>query len=273
MNIIKSFARKWLPPEVKRILLQVRNNGTRFEGEFENWEDAASRCTGYDTEHILAKVLDSTIKVKNGDAAFERDSILFNDIEYDWPVTTGLMWAAAQSQGKLNVLDFGGALGSSYFQNKKFLELLHDVQWNVVEQANYVQAGLSHIQNSRLRFYKSIDDLYLENRPNTILLSSVLQYLPDPKTIIKKIIKLGAKVIILDKTIVNKSSKNKIYVQHVPANIYLASYPCYSLSEEKLISLFGLGYRLESSFESLSFPELSRIDSQFKGFIFSKSCE
>jgi putative methyltransferase (TIGR04325 family) len=38
-------------------------------------------------------------------------------------------------------LDFGGSLGSSYFQNKKFLDALRLVEWNVVEQENFVATG------------------------------------------------------------------------------------------------------------------------------------
>ena len=72
-------------------------------------------------QDILDKVLAATLKVKQGQAVFERDSVLFDEIEYSWPLLAGLMWAAASNGGKLNVLDFGGALGSSYYQNRKFL--------------------------------------------------------------------------------------------------------------------------------------------------------
>jgi putative methyltransferase (TIGR04325 family) len=37
-------------------------------------------------------------------------------------------------------------LGSSYFQNRKFLQSLPDVRWNVVEQPHYVDAGRKYIE-------------------------------------------------------------------------------------------------------------------------------
>lgn len=130
----------------------MRWGGIRFEGNYSTWEAAAAQCTGYDAAPILAKVLDATLRVKRGEAAYERDSVLFDEIEYTSPVTEALMWAAAQSGGRLDVLDFGGALGSSYFQNRAFLADLPQVRWSVVEQAHYVEAGREHIQDETLRF-------------------------------------------------------------------------------------------------------------------------
>ena len=45
------------------------------------------------------------MKVKKGEAVYERDSMIFDQIEYSWPVLFGLMWAAAQNSGYLKVLD------------------------------------------------------------------------------------------------------------------------------------------------------------------------
>ena len=239
MNVFKELARDWLPPVLVRWFRQVRGGGIRFEGDFPTWEEANSLCTGYDAEEILAKVLASTLKVKHGEAAAERDSVLFDQIEYAWPVLAGLMWAAARSSGRLNVLDFGGALGSSYFQNRNFLQSLPDVRWNVVEQPHYVDAGRKHIQDEHLRFYKTIVECLSENRPNVILLSSVLQYLESPADLISELNKVGALCLVVDRTPFTLQAKDKLVVQKVPATIYSASYPMwiFSLSEfEKLLA-------------------------------------
>lgn len=86
MSFIKSFAKDWLPPTVLKAVRSLRGEQIRFEGEYASWDDASMNCTGYDADHILSKVLDATLKVTSGDAAFERDSILFDEIEYNWPV-------------------------------------------------------------------------------------------------------------------------------------------------------------------------------------------
>lgn len=268
MSVIKSLARDWLPPVVTRALRKVHGVGIRFEGEFSTWEEAAARCSGYDAEHILAKVLDTTLKVKRGEAAFERDSVLFDEIEYAWPVLAGLMWAAARNGGVLNVLDFGGALGSSYFQNRKFLQALPAVRWNVVEQAHYVQAGQEHIQDEYLRFYTTIDACLTENQPNVILLSSVLQYLPDPASVFQLLTAVRANTLILDRTCyANDGVKPIIKIQTVPSKIYAASYPCRFFNEHELIrDLNSRGYSLLETF-----PSLDKLDDSatWKGHIFT----
>jgi putative methyltransferase (TIGR04325 family) len=228
---LKRLARSCLPPTVVRWIRPPRaEEDILFEGDFATWNDARTRCSGYDAKDILAKVLTATLKVRNGEAAFERDSVLFKDVEYAWPLLAGLMWAAARNRGKLNVLDFGGSLGSSYFQNRKFLQTLPEVCWNVVEQAHYVEAGRSHIQSDGLRFYQSIEDCLKETQPNVILLSSVLQYLESPFKLLSELEKIGASCLIVDRTPFSTHSEDKLFVQRVPAWIYSASYPMWVFS-------------------------------------------
>jgi putative methyltransferase (TIGR04325 family) len=239
MSILKALAYAWSPPVLMDWIHQIRGGEVRFEGDFSTWEEASVRCSRYDTQEILDRVLAATLKVKRGEAAFERDSVLFDQIDYAWPMLAGLMWAGACNGGRLNVLDFGGALGSSYFQNRKFLQSLSDVRWNVVEQSHYVEAGLLHIQDERLRFYRTLEECLTENQPNVILLSSVLQYIESPNNLVDKLSKVGAKCLVIDRTPFSVYEKDRLVNQRVPAAIYSASYPMwiFSLSMfEKLLA-------------------------------------
>jgi putative methyltransferase (TIGR04325 family) len=234
---LKNFLREWLPPIIVCWISGMKGVGNRFEGNYANWEEARAQCGGYDSKDILEKVLTATRKVKSGEAVYERDSVIFDSIEYTWPVTSGLMWAAARNNGQLNVLDFGGSLGSSYFQNRKLLEALPQVAWNVVEQPHYVEAGQEYIQDEQLGFYKTIDECLLENQPNVILLSSVLQYLEDPMALFKKLSSVNATCLIIDKTPFSSGSKDKLLVQRVPSSIYSASYPMWVFSMQKFLQI------------------------------------
>ena len=267
---LKTLTCDWLPPAIVRQIRRRRSADIRFDEEYATWQDATENCTGYDAEGILGKVLSATLKVKNGEAVYERDSVIFDQIEYSWPILTGLMWAASQNSGCLKVLDFGGSLGSSYFENRLFLNSLPNFSWNIVEQTHFVVAGKKHIQGKYLRFFETIDDCVQDIKPNAILLSSVLQYLRDPGKIIDTLIKIGSDVILIDRTIVNSNSLNKIYIQHVPSTIYSTSYPCYSLSESWLLNRIGKTYDMAADFTSLNFPALRGINSEFKGYIFKK---
>ena len=210
-NILKKIMVDWCPPICLRLFRQFRKGDSlSFEGDYSTWFEASVNCTGYDAEEILAKVLAATLKVKHGEAVFERDSVLFDQIEYVWPLLSGLMWAAARSGGRLNVLDFGGALGSSYFQNRRFLQTLPDVRWNVVEQSHYVDAGRAHIEDEKLRFYKSIDECLTVNQPNVILLSSVVQYLESPTDLIRELNRVGALCLIFDRTPFSLNREDKL---------------------------------------------------------------
>lgn len=247
MNSVRALFKDWVPPIALRAARQMRGGRIRFEGDYTNWEEAAAKCSGYDAEHILAKVLDATLTVIRGEAAFERDSVLFDEIEYAWPMLAGLLWAAARNGGVLNVLDFGGALGSSYFQNRKFLQGLPEVRWNVVEQSHFVQAGQKHIQDDRLRFYSTIDACLAESQPNVILLSSVLQYLPSPLDVLTDLSQCNATSLIIDRTPFSAQSKDALVIQHVPSNIYSASYPMWIFSQDLFCQHVSCRWKLLAS--------------------------
>jgi putative methyltransferase (TIGR04325 family) len=233
MNDLRSLVKEFFPPILLRLLNKITSRSNYCETDMSNWDDINSYCDGYDKKEILKKVLEATIKVKNGEAAFERDSVVFEHHQYVWFVLTGLMWVAARHNGVLNVLDFGGSLGSSYFQNRRFLKSIPDVTWSVVEQKHYVDAANKHIKEERLRFYKTIEECLLENKPNVIILSSVLQYLESPSDILDEINKVGAKCLILDRTPFYDGDKDRLIVQNVPSAIYSASYPMWIFSRKK----------------------------------------
>lgn len=200
MSSIKPLMKDWLPPVLLRAVRHIRGKRICFEGNYKTWEEAAALCTGYDANPILDKVLEATLKVKRGEAVFERDSVLFDEIQYSWPVTAALMWAAARNNGELNVLDFGGSLGNSYFQNRKFLSSLKSVSWHVVEQAHFVDKGKAYIEDDVLKFHTSIEESVKSVSPNVILISSVAQYLPDPPWLFGQINSVEADVLLFDRT-------------------------------------------------------------------------
>jgi len=244
MSPISRFVKDCIPPITLQFLQKFKGGNVRFEGNYPSWNEAATKCTGYDTRDILEKVLAATLTVKRGEAMFERDSVLFNDVQYVWPLLAGLLWAAARDGGRLNVLDFGGALGSIYFQNRKFFQSLLVVRWNVIEQVHYVEAGQSNIQDEQLHFYKTIADCLEQNQPSVILLSSVLQYIEDPSVIFSQLTKVGAKCLIIDRTPFSEYDDDKILIQRVPSSIYAATYPMRVFSYSKFMTMLGEDWRL-----------------------------
>jgi putative methyltransferase (TIGR04325 family) len=206
-------------------------------GDFHSWNEAMCASTGYDSEIILEKTKTALLKVKSGDVAYERDSVLFDKIQYAWPVLAGLLWVAARSGGRLNVMDFGGSLGSSYYQNQAFLSSLPvAARWNIVEQSKHVGIGKAHFEDDCLRFYKSIAECLTDTRPNIVLLSSALQYLEHPYKIFDQIQELPCDHIIIDRTPFWDGLCDRLCVQTVPPSIYPASYPSWIFSRQQFFS-------------------------------------
>ena len=184
------------------------------------------------------------MKVKMGEAAYERDSVLFDQVQYSWGLLAGLQLGAARNAGRLSVMDFGGSLGSTYFQNRRFLELLPRFEWNIVEQAQFVRVGQADFQDEALRFHHSIDACVKAQLPNVAVFSSSLQYLPDPHSILEEIIGHDFDVVIFDRTPFISAERDLLTVQTVPASIYPASYPSWFFSRKGLERHFEAKYDL-----------------------------
>ncbi|MFZ2957917.1 MAG: methyltransferase, TIGR04325 family [Candidatus Ozemobacteraceae bacterium] len=263
---MKEAIKQFVPPVFLRLYL--RRNTYGWFGDYPTWADAQHECMGYDAANILEKCKNSLTKVKNGTAVYERDSVLFDRIEYSWPVLAGLLRCAAENGGKLHVLDFGGSLGSSYFQNRFFLSSLQEFTWSIVEQKHFVACGKENFQDAVLKFYETIGLCMKERKPNALLLSSVLQYLETPYASLKQFLDLGVEYIIIDRTAFIEREKDLITIQKVPPDIYEASYPSWAFNEKKFTSFFSQKYDMITEFSSL---DISNFDGMiFKFFLFRK---
>jgi len=95
MTLISSKTlKKWLPPILVSNLKNIARSNIRLCGRYSNWQEALARCEGYDSDEILERTLTATQKVKKGQAVYQRDGELFEQIIYSWPVTSALMFAA-----------------------------------------------------------------------------------------------------------------------------------------------------------------------------------
>ncbi len=231
------------------ILLEYwRSYRSPWKGDYIDWNSAKADCGSYNSEIIFDKVFDSTLKVKNNKAVYERDSVLFEKKEYSWPLAFALAWCCSENN-KLEVLDFGGALGSSFYQNKDFLNL-SKTKWVVVEQDRFVKLGNSKIADKNLKFESSIENAFNSYQINFVLISSTLQYLDDPYLILQSISSFKPKYIFLDRLSIVDKERDIITKQTVSSDIYEASYPCRFFNKKNIYSLLEKDYELISEFDS-----------------------
>ncbi len=261
------YIKDFIPPILLRYGRRLIKRRYGWHGDYKTWADALEASSGYDSEIILEKVKISLLKVKNGTAVFERDSILFDKIQYSWPITSGLMWAASSCNSDLRVLDVGGSLGSSYFQNLKFTDSLNSVRWGIVEQRKFVEIGKKDFENKILSFHTTIAEGMAIVKPNVILLSSVLSYIETPYELIEELLSYKIQFIFIDRTSFMNRKQDRISIQKVHPSIYPASYPAWIFSEEKFVGFFAEEYDLVEDFEALDGPV---DDIFFKGFLFRK---
>lgn len=255
LQMIKNFIKKIVPPillDITRFIFNTVNGQSKTEvwsGDYSTWTEAQAKCTGYNTEIILEKCKIALLKVKNGEAVYERDSVIFNEIHYSFGLLAGLQKAALENDGKLCVLDFGGSLGSSYYQNKGFLSSLKELQWCIVEQAHFVECGKEYFEDDQLKFFSTIEECLAIHQPNVLLLSSVLQYLENPYEWIEKFVNLNIPFIIIDRTALIDNEKDILTVQNVPLSIYSASYPAWFFNFDHIIKAFTFNYELIIDFD------------------------
>lgn len=245
-------------------------------GNYASWEQAAASSDGYDKLSILTKTKEALLKIKTGEAVYERDSVLFDKKIYPFPLITYLLSDALQKGQALNVLDFGGSLGSTYFQVKDFLTAKLCSSWNVVEQPHYVECGKQNFEDDKLKFFYTIQDCLKQTPVDVLILSSVLPFLPNPHQFLNELVTYGFEKIIIDRTFFINSSNDRLTIQHVWPSVYEASYPAWFLNEAKLLSHFKDNYYVKGEFSSyVSEEAILTIDHMpigyTKGFCLSKN--
>lgn len=227
--------------------------------------------SGYSSEAILQRTREAMLKVRDGEAVYERDSVLFDEVHLSFPLLAALLRTAVASDGHLSVLDFGGALGSSYFQCRGFLGPVRELEWLVVEQPGHVACGRRDFQTPQLRFYESVEECLLHHCPTALLLSSVLQYLPDPYQTLSRLLGQQLRCVVIDRTGFLRSGRERLAVQHTPSSIYSATYPIWFFSEETMLAAIdAAGYNLVCDFDALDHLSPEGEEAYYKGFCFER---
>jgi putative methyltransferase (TIGR04325 family) len=270
MNI-KAIARRWLPPALISHLKPLLKRGIYYSGNYPDWASAEGHSSGYDAALILERVKQARVEVMAGRAVYERDSVIFDEVKHSFPVLAGLLRAAIESSNQLSVLDFGGSLGSTYFQCRDFLSMLPLLKWGVVEQEHFVNCGRGLLETDELRFFFTIADCVRQNAPNVALLSSVLQYLPQPYNVVDELMDSCVPYIVIDRTPFGDYNADWITIQHVPPSIYEASYPCWVFDKKKFLERFVGRYQVIALFNGSDDPGVANgLGITFGGMILCK---
>lgn len=198
---------------------------------------------GYDALSIYEKMKNAALLVREGKACYERDGVLFYEKEY-YLQLLAVLYEIVLIENEINLVDFGGGFGSTYFQNKDKLKVcMNKISWNIVEQKHFVAYAEKYFQSSELKFFYNIEEIC---KFNCLLFGSSLQYLDNYKQYLRFARKKKCKYIIVDRIPVSNEEWYSIEQVHEP--IYEASYPIHIFNENKIIEFIeSLGYKLKQS--------------------------
>ena len=225
---------------LRRLLKLKRRSRSAFKsrgGYFEthsSWKELEEKSTGYQSPEILSAVSSASKLVLDGLASYERDGVAFGAPQYSWPLLSLLLWEAARNQGSLRVLDYGGSLGSSFLQHRPWFADLKDVEWDIVEQDEFVVEGRVMDFPTNLKFLSVNDFTVARKTYDVALFGSSLQYCEHPLRVLRKTAERTKSLVILDRSPFSDDAA-RLVLQVVPPNIYRASYPMHILNKEETI--------------------------------------
>lgn len=241
LRSVKPYLSSWLPVSVVERYRRLRRPRIYY-GEYANWAAARAASRGYDDGAVLQKALAAAREVAAGRACWERDGVTFQQKEINASLLAVLRRIAKTEGDRLELVDFGGALGSTWGQHRDELADIGQVSWRVVEQPHYVEAG-REFANDRLGFYVSIGASLKAGPADSILLSGVLSYLEDPGAVLAEVAALGFRHVVIDRTAFAEDGRQKIVVQH-PLVQSGCSYPCWLFEPEKLLAPLKADYQV-----------------------------
>jgi len=262
--MFKYYLKLILPNFIIKLINKFFKRDIRFVGNYSSWKEATHNSLGYDNKQIFLKSRNSFLKVISKEAKYERDSVLFYSEAVNYPLIDILNKIQKKNKTCLNILDFGGSFGSTYFQNYSILKNKNKFNWSIVEQEKIVKYVKKFELEDNLSFYLSIKNYMAKYKPDIVLFSSVVQYLEHPYKIIHYLLKKKIKNIFFLKTPFT-NNKDLIKVQIVPKHIYDASYPIRIFNEHNFLKLFReSNYKITPHF----IPDEKIGAIVFKNFIF-----
>ncbi len=264
MNRFRESIKLYIPPIILvgarkiRLRLAGKRPSPDFEGPYSTWQDAAANAAGWDAPAILGKTLDLSLKIRDGLIEFQQDLVEYGRIRYSETIIAFLAMASGMNDGKLDIVDFGGSLGTNFAQNRKLLRPFVDggkCHWIIIERPPTVDLGRKHFSDQSLRFFATLDELkaQCDQVPTSFLFSGSMQYIEEPFTLLDQIIEGGMNLVAFDRLFVSTKKQHQIFIQH-----HRATYPTWCFSRNLFVeTMSSKGFVLVEEF---SFPPGEQFD-------------
>lgn len=220
---------------------------------YNNWQTAENQCDGYATAPVLESIVNASRAVAQGNALYERDGVTHHSFAENAYLIAALRHILTV-EGRFQVLDFGGSLGSLYRQHRWFLCDFRDFVWCVVEQKSFVETGKRLFENNKLKFEETIAEAYKKHKPNLAVISNSLQRMECPFEVLEDLAKRDISYLFIEQIPLIKSVENRITQSFFPAKKCQASYPSWLFSETKFKEKLRQYYHILNEFEAPEAP-------------------
>lgn len=169
---------------------------------------------------------------------------------------------------RVRILDFGGALGSHYFDAKRLYRDAFGFEWVVSETNTMADAGNEHFANEELRFvadWREAKDL----EPSVVLVRGALQYIEDPIETLRGLLSYGPGHIVLDVLPLIPGERDRLTIQRLRSRP--GAYPCWFFSERLWLEILEEEYAVRLRWELRGNHEkLDGTKVRFQGLLLQK---
>jgi putative methyltransferase (TIGR04325 family) len=242
----------WLQPRLERLarLLVGKAPPILFSKPKSSWDHAVVDSAGYEAVDLVDGCLEAAMAVQRGDAAYERDTVLFFEPELDLPLVAAVAMSRGACGRQVRVLDIGGGLGTGFFRHREILHQIGVSSWRVLETPAMVQASKELAEEPGLSFVTSLEEA-LHDPLDLVVFSSSLQYMSEPRKVLEAALSSTASVVLLDRLPMWSKPTAAPVVQTTPAGTIGGTYPCWLLAERELLRWVGPEWVLASGYDAI----------------------
>jgi putative methyltransferase (TIGR04325 family) len=207
--LLHNFFRK-IKKGIKKVL---KKDGDNKEKEYKDYYAALEECStegGYENTDLCDLIAEKT---KNYIEHLKEEPYVLNATNVFLVLAINTIARIfSQESININVLDFGGACGTHYFETRRFFKNDIKFKWIVVETAEMVKSAKEHtFENEELLF---VDNLEKITTPIDLIHSSgALQYIPDYSWFLSKLMKFDAKFMLFNRMMFNRNDRTFITIQ------------------------------------------------------------
>lgn len=249
--------KEFIPP----VLNRLAKRALKMEDykEYENYSQAVQVCIhdSYQNVELCNMIADKTaihaVKLKEKPFNLNPTNVfLLSSIN---------QYININSKKDLQILDFGGACGTHYFEIKRFMPEDVTLKWYVMETEQMVKSAKDRgLNNAELDFVSSVDEI--KTKTDFIHSSCALHYVPDPYEVTNALINIRANWLLFNRMMFNENDRDFVTVQksflssNGPGKLpkgyseRIISYPHTTISYQKFNSLIlKNNYKLDWIFE------------------------